>query len=108
MSEPTGPDANGKKMFADVDLETPIVRGETTIDKVQLRRPLGGALRGLSTLDLVRMEYNAIRTVVPRISTPPVLEQDFDRMDGADILTISTEVAGFFLPRGMSPDSLAQ
>lgn len=107
MSEPTGPDANGRKQFADVALDTPIVRGDTTISSVQLSRPLGGALRGLSTLDLVRMEYDAIRTVVPRISHPPILVQDFDRMDTADILTISTEVAGFFLPRGMSPDSLA-
>lgn len=107
MAEADNQADTGKKLFVDVDLEEPIVRGEQTIAKVQLRRPKSGELRGLSMVDLVKLEVTAVRTLTPRISNPTLTLQDMDGLDPADLLTISTEIAGFFLPKGMSPDSLA-
>lgn len=103
MTDQNTPTAD-TKMFITVDLDVPIVRGETKIDMVQLRRPMGGALRGLSMMDLIKMDYAAIRTLVPRISDPVLSEQDFDRqLDAADILKLSSECAGFFIPKEINP-----
>lgn len=86
-----------------VNLTNPILRGETEITQVTLREPKGGDLRGLSIQQLNQSDYNAVRTLVPRISVPPILETDFDAMPAADIAALSGEVLGFF----MSPAQLA-
>lgn len=84
---------------ATVKLETPISRGETTIPEITLRKPMGGDLRGLSIQSLTQSDYNAIRTLVPRIATPQVLEADFDTMDAADVASFAGEILGFFMSR---------
>lgn len=82
---------------ATVTLETAITRGEQTISEVTLRKPMGGDLRGLSVQDLTKSEYNAIRTLVPRIATPQILESDIDAMGADDIAAFAGEILGFFM-----------
>ena len=82
---------------ATVKLETPIRRGETEIAEITLRKPMGGDLRGISIQSLTQSDYNAVRTLVPRIATPQVLESDFDAMDAADVAAFAGEVLGFFM-----------
>lgn len=81
---------------ATVQLERPIQRGEQTIAEVTLRAPKGGDLRGLSVQSLMQGDYNACRTLVPRIATPPVLETDFDELPVADVASFTGEIMGFF------------
>lgn len=88
---------------ATVTLNTPIRRGDTAIAEIVLIKPKGGALRGLNVKEVFNAEYNALRTLVPRIASPQVLESDLDEMDAEDILSIASEVMGFF----MTPDQLA-
>lgn len=78
-------------------LETPIIRGETTIHEVTLRKPLGGDLRGLSIQSLMQCDYNACRTLVPRIAMPQILDTDFDTMPADDVAAFSGEILGFFM-----------
>ena len=66
MSEPTDP------LFRTVTLDSPIQRGETTIDKLQLRKPRSGELRGLSLVDLGQLKVDALTKVLPRITVPPL------------------------------------
>ncbi|WP_236672036.1 phage tail assembly protein [Croceicoccus sp. YJ47] len=55
---------------ADVPLATPIARGDTTIDRITLRKPKAGALRGLTMQDILQADVSALITLIPRISTP--------------------------------------
>lgn len=63
--------------------DTPIVRGEQTITHVTLAKPSAGALRGTSLAALVNLDVDALRKVLPRISTPTLTEMDVTLMDPA-------------------------
>lgn len=80
-----------------VKLNQPIVRGDQVITEVTLRQPVGGDMRGLSIQQLNQSDYNAIRTLVPRIAMPMVLDSDFDAMPAADIGSFAGEIIGFFM-----------
>lgn len=82
-----------------ITLDTPIRRGDTTIERITLRKPKSGELRGISLTDLLQMDVNALCTVLPRISTPMILKQEVGDMDPADLVQIGTMVSGFLLPR---------
>lgn len=80
-----------------VDLNRPIRRGDQEISRITLAKPKGGALRGLNIQALVQTDYNALRTLVPRIATPQVLETDLDAMEADDLAEIGGAVVGFFM-----------
>lgn len=42
-----------------ITLETPLQRGEQTINDITLRKPSAGELRGLSLVSLLQMEVTA-------------------------------------------------
>lgn len=84
---------------ATVTLSTPIRRGEQVIEEVTLRKPMGGDLRGLSIQQIMQGDYNSIRTLVPRIASPQVLDVDIDGLDSADVGAITGEVMGFFMTK---------
>lgn len=82
-----------------VTLEAPVIRGEQTIETIELRRPQAGELRGLSLSDLLNMEVSAVIKLVPRISSPALLEQEVSALEPQDLVSIAAEVAGFLLPK---------
>lgn len=82
---------------ATVELDTPIVRGTQTITTLTLRKPMAGELRGVALVDLLNLEVNALRKVLPRISTPALTDIEVGRMDPADLVEIGSQVAGFLL-----------
>jgi hypothetical protein len=82
-----------------VTLETPIKRGEQTIESISVRKPQGGELRGVSLVNLLNMDYGALEIVLPRITTPALVKQDVIAMDPADLVQLATEVSGFLLTR---------
>lgn len=91
-----------------VALDTPIVKGETTIDSLQLRKPRSGELRGLSLVDLGQLKVDALKKIVPRIAIPTITEADVDSLDPADLLAIGAEIGGFLLQRSQRADVLDQ
>jgi hypothetical protein len=93
-------------VFSTVELDEPIIRGEMLIDKITLRKPKSGELRGLSMVDIVRLEVEAIQKLVPRISDPVLTEADMQDLSPSDLFLISTEIANFLLPKGVRADSL--
>ncbi len=79
-----------------VDLNEPIIRGDDKIERVHLRRPKAGELRGVSITDLVRMDVNAVCTVLPRISMPPLTAQEATNLDPFDIGEFAGRISDFF------------
>lgn len=85
-----------------VKLPTPIKRtpgpeGEDRdVKEVTFREPKGGDLRGFETIAILRMDYNAHRTLIPRIC-PQVTANDIDAMDPKTLLALQTEVVDFFV-----------
>ena len=84
---------------AKITLEAPIERGADKITEVALRRPGAGELRGLSLMDLVRMETTAVSAVLPRISMPPLIDSEVAGLDPADFFACAVEISSFFMKR---------
>ncbi|MDR5883620.1 phage tail assembly protein [Caballeronia sp. LZ032] len=82
-------------------LDTPLVRGSQIIDKITLRKPKSGELRGASLSDLVNLDVAALSKVLPRISTPTLTEQDVANIDPADLVMLGGIFAGFLMPKAM-------
>lgn len=82
-----------------ISLEKPIVRGELTITDIEIRRPTAGELRGLKLQDLMQGDVNSVIAVLPRISVPPVLPHEAEKMDPADLATVGGAVMGFFMSK---------
>lgn len=92
---------------ATVTLDEPLQRGDDRISSIDLRRPKAGELRGLSMVDLVKLEIDALQQLLPRITTPTLSAHEIAELSPGDMFQLATEVAGFLLPKGMAPDSLA-
>lgn len=80
-----------------VDLEQPIVRGETKITKILLQKPKGGALRGTSMNDVLNSDVNTMFKVIPRISSPSLTEAELNEMEADDLTSLCGAVVDFFL-----------
>lgn len=85
-----------------ITLPTPIKRtpgpeGEDRdVKVVTMREPKGGDLRGFETMAILRMDYTAHRTLIPRIC-PEITANDLDVMDPKTLLALQSEVVGFFV-----------
>lgn len=92
-------DANATELRP-VALDAPIVRGETTIDTVNVRKPKSGELRGLSLSSLLNLDYASLETLLPRITHPVLTKADIAALDPADMIQLGSEVMDFLLPKG--------
>lgn len=106
MSE-TSTTAIASATIRTVSLDTPIVRGDTTIDSLKIRKPASGELRNLNLADLVQLNVSAICKLLPRISIPTLTPAEVDQLDPADLLAISAEIADFLLQKRQKTESLA-
>lgn len=80
-------------------LDQPVKRGETEIKAVTLRKPRAGELRGISISDLFNMETSALLKVIPRITTPSLLDHEAEQLEVSDLAKIGIRVAAFLLPQ---------
>lgn len=90
-----------------VTLDKPFTRGNNTIDSLTLRKPASGELRGVSLLDLMQMDVQALSKVLPRITNPSLTTQEVAGMDPADLLACGVAVSGFLLQKSAKEASLA-
>lgn len=94
------PPAQTGPVYSDpITLAEPVVRGDTRIETLRLRKPRAGELRGLSLQDVIQTDFTALLTLVPRISEPPLTGEEADRLDPADIAEIGGTIRGFFMTR---------
>lgn len=85
------------RAFEEITLEQPITRGETTIDKLQIRKPKAGQLRGLNLNDIINSDITAMLTLIPRITMPPITSDEANELDPADLSEIGGTIRGFFM-----------
>ena len=90
-----------------VTLDKPFTRGNNTIDSLTLRKPASGELRGVSLLELMQMDVQALSKVLPRITNPSLTTQEVAAMDPADLLACGVAVSGFLLQKSAKEASLA-
>jgi hypothetical protein len=88
-----------------ITLDTPLTRGEHTIDTVTLRKPQVSALRGTSLAALANLDINALQCVLPRITTPTLTEAEIAQLDPADLMQLGGAFAHFLLPKALMADS---
>ncbi|EGU38661.1 phage tail assembly protein [Vibrio scophthalmi] len=85
-----------------VTLAEPIekeVKGEmVTIEKVELTKPHSGHLRGVNLNDICQADFDAGKTVIPRISE--LDERDMLNLDPANWAPLLTALATFFVNTG--------
>lgn len=89
-----------------IELDEPIKRGTTEITEVTLRKPVSGELRGVSLMELAQMDVQALRKVLPRISSPSLTDVEVARMDPADLMQCGVAVASFLLTKKARQASL--
>lgn len=92
------------KTSAVVELDDPIMRGETEITSVTVRKPKSGALRGVRLVALMDMDVTAMTEVLPRITDPALTKPEIMAMPPGDLLNMSIEVVNFLLPKSMQAD----
>ncbi|KWC22786.1 phage tail protein [Burkholderia ubonensis] len=95
------PDTSAQDDPNTLTLDTPIERGNQTIDKITLRKPRSGELRGVSLSDLVSLDVAALSKVLPRISSPTLTEADVANIDPADLVQLGGIFAGFLMPKAV-------
>lgn len=64
-------DTSTPNLSDEIVLEEPIKRGDTELASLRLRKPRSGELRGLSLVDIVKLEVDTIHSLLPRITVPP-------------------------------------
>lgn len=80
-----------------VRLSRPVPReGAEPVREVRLAEPMAGQLRGLSQLAIVRMEADAMLTLLPRITRPPLDVRELEAMAPFDFFALSQEAVLFF------------
>lgn len=72
-----------------VTLSAPILRGETEITEITVRKPNVPALKGLKLMDLMQSDVNAVATLLPRITQPMLTKADIDRLDVVDFTKLT-------------------
>lgn len=86
--------------FKTVTLSTPVVRGETSIEKFNIRKPKAGELRGGITLqDILTTDASAMLKLIPRLTDPPLREDEADNLEPDDFSEICGVIRGFFMTK---------
>ncbi|NNC24250.1 phage tail assembly protein [Salinisphaera sp. USBA-960] len=88
-----------------ITLDTPIQRGKSSIETITLRKPGAGELRGVALTDVLRMDVDALTSVVPRISQPVLTKSEVQGLDPADLVQCGSAVAGFLLTKAAQADA---
>ena len=101
--------STAEKTETTVTLDYPIQSaGDQEIKTVVVRKPSSGALRGLALTDLLRMDTNALKTILPRVTQPMLVKQDVEKIDPADLVQLGTAVVGFLVPKSEKADFQAE
>ena len=96
---------NGKTVVLDSPINLP---GGHVIDRVTVRKPTAGALRGLALSDLLRLQTDAIQTILPRVTEPMIPKHEVGNIDPADLVALGTAVSGFLIPKADRGDFLSE
>jgi len=80
-----------------IDLSEPVKIDGKDVDKITLRKPGTGELRGLKLAEIMTMDVNTLITLLPRITMPPLREDQVAALDVADFSSMATGTLRFFM-----------
>lgn len=90
------PEALGTMSTTTVTLKAPVdIDGKKTTE-ISLREPKAGELRGVQLVQLMAGDMATLAKVVPRISEPPLTENQIHQMSLSDMTSLYTGLSGFF------------
>lgn len=89
----------------EVSLKKPVQHGESSINSVVVREPTESALRGLSLIDVLKLESAALTTLIPRITTPTLHANHTASLCAADRLKLGLAIQSFFGDLTASPSA---
>ena len=82
----------------DIPLQTPIARpGAEPIAAVRIVRPKAGHMRGLALSAVLRLDVNALVTLLPRVTQPALLPHEVDDLEPGDLLALGGAIAAHFI-----------
>lgn len=91
-----------------IALIKPIMRKTKKVRALAVRKVVIGDMNGVSMADVARMDMDALRVIVPRISTPTITADEFSGLDAEDITLIKVIVGSCFVSKKALADSGAQ
>lgn len=80
-----------------VTLSEPVKRGETVIEKVEIKRPTVGALRGLQMATVQMQDVNALLKLLPRITEPSLTPDEVAALELCDFTELANRVSVFLM-----------
>jgi hypothetical protein len=87
--------------IVNVTLKNPIKLGDKKeIKSIDIREPKAGDMRGISVLDVMRLEVSAYRELLPRITSPIITKAQIDDMYFCDITKMMDKVSDFLEAKG--------
>lgn len=97
--------------MTEVVLSKPIkVQGGDPIEKVTVREPTTGELRGVRLSEVLAMDVNALLKIMPRVVMPYLTPVQIASLPLRDFTKLSSAFVGFFVDTGETaePQSLSQ
>ena len=80
-----------------VTLSEPLMRGETAIERVEVKRPSVGALRGLQMATVQMQDVNALLKLLPRITEPALSPDEVAGLELCDFTEMANRVSVFLM-----------
>ncbi len=86
--------------FCGITLTSPVVRGERVITFVDIGDAIkhAGSLRGLSLVEVIGMKTDAMVTLLSRVTTPRLKENELRGLATGDFVALSQAVVPFLMP----------
>lgn len=85
-----------------VTLSAPVKIDGKDETKITLRKPKAGELRGLKLAEILMMDVATMIKLVPRISMPPLSEDQVADLEPEDLSALSTKVMTFFTSKAQA------
>lgn len=84
-----------------IDLDEPIMMGDTKITQLVIRKPNVRALQGVKIADLLQGDVSAICTVLPKVSSPTLTKHQIEQLEPADLAQIGGVMMTFLQPKSV-------
>lgn len=81
-----------------ITLSKPLKFGDSEIVTVTINAPRPSQLRGLSLIDILKLDTNAIGQLLPRVTEPGLDPSQIDELSLADFTAMAVALQGFFSP----------
>lgn len=89
-----------------IELDAPLMMGDTTITHLEIRKPNVQALQGVKIADLLQGDVTAICHILPKISNPTITKAQVQQLDPANIAQIGGAVMVFLQPKSVRAELL--